>query len=167
MTRRRRINDAEANPFIVWTGLAIKASEMLMASAQVIGHRTSRMATAGMLPSLRDQHEFTLMGQEKIEAATESMQAIIDKMIGLNQQIGTLVIQQLWAGTAGMMSLAASFTPAQASKLQTDLVYNVISNSTAVASQLADSVAHVAHTGMKPIHLRATANAKRLGKLEM
>jgi hypothetical protein len=34
-------------PFILWSDLATKTLEMMLASAQVIGHRTGRMALAG------------------------------------------------------------------------------------------------------------------------
>jgi hypothetical protein len=41
---------------------------MMSASAQVIGHRTGRMALAGPAPNARDRREIALMGQQKIEA---------------------------------------------------------------------------------------------------
>jgi hypothetical protein len=69
--KRSRTRYLSANPFLIWTDLAVKTSEMMLASALVIGHRTARMALAGPKPSVRDRREFTLMGQEKIEAAAE------------------------------------------------------------------------------------------------
>ena len=63
--KRLRTRNAFANPFLLWTELAWKTGEMMMTSAEVIGHRANRMATAGPVPSLRDRREFTLMGQEK------------------------------------------------------------------------------------------------------
>ncbi|MDB5761887.1 MAG: hypothetical protein JWQ21_882 [Herminiimonas sp.] len=166
MVQRRRTSNLSANPFMIWTGLALKTGEMMVASAQVIGHRTSRMAAAGALPNVRDQREFTLMGQEKIEAATESAQAIATRIVNLNQQFGTLAFKQIVAGTTGLMSLAASRSAVQSSKLHAKLVRDIVSHSASAASQLADSVARVAHHGLKPIHSRATANAKRLGRLK-
>jgi hypothetical protein len=154
------------NPFMLWAGLAFKTGEMMMASAQVIQHRTGRIAAAGAVPNLRDQREFTLMGQEKIEAATESAQAIATRLVGLQQQIGTLALRQMMAGTAGMMSLAASRSPAQSRRAQEKIVRETVSNSTNAASKLAGTAARVADQGLKPIHSRATANAKRLGKLK-
>ena len=66
--KRFRTRHAFANPFLLWTDLAWKTGEMMMASAEVIGHRANRMAAAGPAPSLRDRREFTRMGQEKIAA---------------------------------------------------------------------------------------------------
>jgi hypothetical protein len=155
-----------ANPFTLWTGLALKTGEMMMASAQVIGHRTARIASAGAAPSPHDRREFRLMGQEKLEAATESAQAIATHMFSLNRQIGVLAFEQIMAGATGAMSLAASSTVAQSAKVQARLMSDTVSNSTHAASRLADSVARIAQHGLKPIHSRATANAKRLAKLK-
>jgi hypothetical protein len=50
----------------------LKTWEMLLASGQVIGMRVNRMSRAGARPSARDRREFTRMGSEKLEAATQS-----------------------------------------------------------------------------------------------
>jgi hypothetical protein len=154
------------NPYMLWAGLAFKTGEMMIASAQVIRHRTGRIVTAGALPNLRDQREFTLMGQEKIEAVAESAQAVTIRLVGLNQEIATLAFRQLLTGATGILSLAASRSAAQSSRRQAKLVRETVSNSTSAASQLAGTVVHVADQGLKPIHERATANAKRLAKLK-
>ncbi len=164
--KRRRIRKNASNPFLIWSGLALKTGEIMMASAQVISHRTSRIAMAGPALSERDQREFVLMGQEKIEAVAESAQAIAQRMLNLNQEISMLVFKQLLAGTSGIISLATRAPIGQSSKLQAELVRDTVSNSAAAVSQLTDSVARVAHRGLKPIHSRATANARRLGKLK-
>ena len=99
------------SPFMLWSDLATKTLEMMLASAQVIGHRTGRMALAGPVPNARDRREFALMGQEKIEAGAQSAQAMVAHIMTMSQN---------------------------ATKL--------------------------AHRGLKPIHAKATANARRLGK---
>jgi len=48
--------------------------EMATAAAQTIHDRTQRMARAGLSPSARDRKEFLLMGQEKLEAASDGFQ---------------------------------------------------------------------------------------------
>lgn len=161
---RRRTRRAAANPLSAWTNLALKTSEMMLASAQVIGHRTGRMAAAGAIPSARDQKEFALMGQEKIEAVAESTQAIAAQMIRANQQLGTLAFRQLIGGASGFMALAASRTMAQSGRRQAELVRDAVDNSADVASHLSGSIARLADHGLKPIHSRATGNAKRLLK---
>jgi hypothetical protein len=69
------------DPMTLWMKLGTRTNEMLVASAQVIGHRTAQMANAGPLPSAPDQREFALMGQEKIEAATAAAQAMAAHMM--------------------------------------------------------------------------------------
>jgi hypothetical protein len=159
---RRRYQKSPSNPFLIWSGLAFKTTEMMMASAQVISHRTNRIAMAGPSPNERDRREFVLMGQEKIEAATESALAIAARMVYLNQQMGTLAFKQLLMGTSWMFSLAGSRTVTQFSRRQAEFFRGTVSSPAAAMSQFADSFAKVAHRGLKPIHSRATANAKRL-----
>ncbi len=38
------------NPFLMWSRLAWKTGEMAIASPQVVGHRTSRLALADPVP---------------------------------------------------------------------------------------------------------------------
>ncbi len=160
-----RNSGVAGDPFLVWSNLAFKTAEMMMASVQVINHRAGRIASAGLLPNVHDQREFTLMGQEKLEAATESLQAIGLRMLSANQQLGMLMFKQMVAGASTWMSLVGSRTIAQTSRLQGEMMRDTMSNAAAVTSQLGDSVAKVVHKGLIPIHSRATANAKRLAHL--
>jgi len=151
------------NPFQAWTDLAWKIGEMSMASAQVIAHRTTRMAISGPLPSTRDRQEFSRMGQEKVEAATQSAQAIAAQMAALSGTIGTRAFSHWMSGSAALMSLAASRSVGQFVTRQAKLA-QAMSRSANTAFELADSTARLAGHGLKPIHARATANARRLGK---
>jgi hypothetical protein len=47
---------------------------------------------------------------------------------------------------------------------QTRLVRDTMAHSAVATSQLSKSAARLAHRSLKPIHSRATRNAKRLGK---
>jgi hypothetical protein len=79
-------------PFMLWSDLAMKSLEMMLASAQVIGHRTGRMALAAHAPTARDQREIVLMGQEKIEAGAQSAQAMTAHMMAMSQPWGALAL---------------------------------------------------------------------------
>jgi hypothetical protein len=151
------------NPFQAWTDLAWKIGEMSMASAQVIAHRTTRMATAGPLPSARDRQEFSRMGQEKIEAAAESAQAIAAQMTAMSSTIATRAFGHWMRGSAALMSLAASRSVGQFVTRQAKLA-QAVSRSATTAFEVSDTTARLARHGLKPIHARATANARRLGK---
>jgi hypothetical protein len=156
-----------ANPFLAWTTLAMKTWEMLFASAQVIGHRTGRMALAGPAPGARDRREFQRMGMEKAEAAAESAQAMALRMFSANQQLGLTAMRQMLSGWNALASLANSRTIPQTLKLQNDLLQNTMFHANAATSQLADSFARTIHKGLTPIHSRATANARRLSRTKL
>ncbi|HJV85577.1 MAG TPA: polyhydroxyalkanoate granule-associated phasin [Noviherbaspirillum sp.] len=160
--KRQRTHRATPNPFIVWTQLAVKTSEMMITSAQVIHHRAGRIVTAGALPSERDRREFTLMGQEKLEAVVESAQAVATRTIIIYTQIGTLGFRQLLNSTTGLMNFIASPAALLSASGQADLLRGAIDGSSAMASQLSSALARLAHHGLKPIHTRVTGNAKRL-----
>lgn len=160
---KRIKRSASRNPVMAWTNLAWKIGEMSMASAQVIAHRTTRMAAAGPNPNPRDQKEFTRMGQEKIDAATESAQAMGLQMLNINLQLGARVFRHMVNGGAAMVALAASRNAGQVITRQAKLAH-AVSQSAATAAEMSQATVRIAAQGLKPIHSRATANARRLGK---
>ncbi len=145
----------------------MSTGEMLAASAQVISHRTARMAAAGPVPDARDRTEFHLMGQEKLEAVAESAQAVTMRMIAANQQMAALAFDQFFGRTARVMALATSQTMAQASQHQAALVKDTLNSSLKAAEQISRVTPQIAQHGLKPIHSRATGNAKRLQKVKI
>ena len=148
-----------------WTDLMLQTGEMMSASAQVIGHRTARMAMAGPAPSQRDRNEFNLMSQEKIEAITESAHAMAIRMMSMHQDAARLAIQQMLSGAVNLMSVASSSNLHQSGHRQNKLAHDTMLNSAEAVSQFNTSLADIAQTGLQPLHARATANAKRLKKL--
>lgn len=158
----RRTPYLSGNPFLAWTELAWKLGEMSLASAEVIAHRTMRMAAAGPVPGARDRKEFTRMGTEKIEAMTESAQAM-GAHATTNLNFGASAFRQWATGTSALMALASSRSPAQFIARQAALG-DAVWRSAVTASKLSDSTARLAGRSLKPIHARATANARRLGR---
>jgi hypothetical protein len=150
-------------PIMLWNDLAMKTAEMILASAQVVGHRTGRMALAGLAPNARDQREFALMGQEKIEASAQSAQAIATHMLSMNQQLGTQAFNNMLRSTAAYLLLASSRTPGQLIARQVALA-RALGQFVVSIAEVSKSATKLAHRGLKPIHAKATANAKRLGK---
>jgi hypothetical protein len=164
MKRRTLYYSLSAHPLLIWSELTFKTGEMMLASAQVIGHRTNRMALAGPTPNTRDQREFALMGQEKIVVAAEWAQAMALSMIRLNQQVGALAFKQMLIGATAMMALASSRTTRQSVARQARFVRDTMDNSAVATSQISASAARLVNKGLKPIHSRAKRNAKRLAK---
>ena len=152
-----------SNPFMAWTDLAWRIGEMSMASAQVIAHRTTRMAVAGPMPNARDREEFTRMGQEKVDAAGESARAMLTHLTSTNLALGARMFGRMMTATTALTSLAASRTPTQFIARQAKLA-EAMARSRTTATELSRSTARLAKRGLEPIHARATANAKRLGK---
>jgi hypothetical protein len=143
----------------------MKSGEMMLASAQVIAHRTGRMARAGAIPNARDRKEFTLMGQEKIEAAAASAQAMGEQMMKANWQWAMLAYRQ-WMGSLNSLAALTTRTSVPAGKRHARLMRYAMLNPTEMAAHFSGSIARLAHHGLKPIHSRATGNAKRLGNLK-
>jgi hypothetical protein len=136
---------------------------MLVASTQVIDHRTKLMAASGPGIYETDREEFYLMGQEKIEAASESFQAMSRQMMSINQQLSARAVGQLISGAADMAALLSSRTIGQGMARHAKLIRTMTRGANTV-SQISTSTAQALQDGLKPIHSRATANAKRLGK---
>jgi hypothetical protein len=151
-----------AFPFAVWTDLALRTGEMLLASGQVIGHRTKRIAAAGHSPGLRDRREFTLMGLEKLEAAGESWWAMGQHLATMNWQLVARAWQDAMAAGMAWMAFGNSRTLPQLMQRQFDLSRSW-TQAAQSAGRLSDTTARMAGKGLKPIHARATANARRLG----
>lgn len=159
MTRKRAV--AFMSPFWLWSGLAVKAGEMLVASASVIAHRTHRMAKSSTPPCAVDQKEFTLMVQEKVDAVQESALATGLAMMEMGPAAALRNVRQMMALTTDMMSLAASRTPAQALQRQVKLIGTLTNKA---SGDMASDAARMTGKALMPLHVRATRNAKRLNK---
>jgi len=158
---KRRTRSTTGNPFLAWGELAWRGLEMSLASGEVIAHRTARMAAAGPLPGARDRREFTLMGQEKMEAATESATAIGTHLMRMNLEFGSKLARLMLANTAALMSVATSRNAGQLMARQAEFA-RTVTRSMTTAAALSDSTARLVGHGMAPVHARATANARRL-----
>lgn len=149
------------NPALLWADFAMKTTEMLISSGQVIGARVDQMARAGATPNARDRKEFARMGSEKVRAATESSLAMAARLQSMNGNLWLRAWQQWFGGATALMSLGASKTWGQAVQRQ-GAVYRSMARSADTASQLSNATARLAHSGLAPVHRAATANARRL-----
>lgn len=151
------------DPVLQWSELANQATEMMLASAQVISHRTGRMATAGPAPSADDLDEFSLMTQEKFEAAAESSLSVAAHCLQLNQQLWTQMLAQMQDAMRAMVSAATSSNLAESMTHQATLI-TAMSPSVDAHTQLSNAAADLTRRALDPIHARATANAERLAR---
>ncbi len=114
---------------------ALTLWEIAWAAPQVIAHRTTRMALAGSQPSAHDQAEFNRMWQEKVVAFSQAAMRSGWEALRLQQSLGMALL-----GLSGN----AALTPFR------------------LAGRGTPSLDRVWSEGLRPIHARATANAKRL-----
>jgi hypothetical protein len=147
-----------------WLRVFTEICEMLNATTQVVKVRTARMAVAGPLQNERDRVEFSLMGLEKSEAASESILAMGSGFINLGLALAMDISKHIWATSAAATALASSRSATQWLECQAALL-KIAADSPANPLQLANSTARVMQESLAPIHGRATANAERLGAI--
>ena len=155
---------ALSTPVLAWTEFVLLSAQMLVTSAQVIGHRTSRMLLAGATPNERDQREFNMMSEEKTAAAVQSAQAMAQGAFKLSQQLAVMAGRQMLSSVPMMMSLASSTTSQQTATRQMNLARAGMANAAEAQSRIVHAMPRIAAKGLKPIHSKATANRKRLAK---
>ncbi len=118
---------------------AIDLAELAVAAPQVIGHRMQRMMAAGSAPTAQDRREMQRMGNEKVQAFAESWTAMSLQTVAAQQQMAL----SLWR---------AWFSPVTSASAQR------------LGQQWQRAALGVASKGLEPVHRRAVANARRLGK---
>jgi hypothetical protein len=123
--------------------LATQAAELAFAAPRVVAHRLGRMALAGARPSARDRREFTRMGSEKSDAFAESWLAMGATAWRLQLDF--------WLSCWGL-----GFSPWLGRGGKRTL--NSLADSQRAAVDILAS-------GLAPVHRRAVANAKRLGRV--
>ena len=128
---------AAVNPPLAAWGSWMKMWQLATLAPLVIGYRVATMALAGSKPSARDRREFTRMGQEKLDAWSEAVQATGLRLVEANTALVGLVLRQAWTGGPAPAALANSFT-----RLGSGL--------------LADT--------LNPYHRRVVANTRRLSQ---
>ena len=123
------------------TSLTIKAAELAVAVPQVVAHRLTRMALSGPKLSPRDRKEFQLMVAEKKVAFGESWSAMARKAALANQALAGSIFKSLLSGR--------------------------LPSATTSAAQFHRDALSVLGKGVAPVHRKAVANAKRLGRTRL
>lgn len=159
------IHPALFNPFLLWTDLAMKTTEMLVSSGQVIGSRVDQIVRAGANPSPRDMREIALMGSEKVKAATESGLAVATRLQSTNYQLMARAWQQWFASLGAMNALVTSRSFGEALSRQNKL-FNALSRSGRTQALISSDTARLASAALKPVHSASTANARRLARVK-
>jgi len=98
-----------------------------------------------------------------LNAGAQSAQAMAAHLMTMSQPWGALALRHVLRSSAAFMSLATSRTPSQLIARQAALA-RALGQSAVSMADVSKSATKLAHRGLKPIHAKATANAKRLGK---
>jgi hypothetical protein len=120
------------------------AAELALSVPQVVAHRVTRMALSGPQPSARDREEFERMVAEKNAAFGESWSAMARQAAVANQALAGSIFKSFLSVAGGKRPHA----------------------STSVA-QLQRAALAVLREGVTPVHRKAVANAKRLGRTRL
>lgn len=124
--------------------LTAKATELAFAVPQVVAHRMTRMALAGPRLSPRDRKEFELMLAEKNVAFADSWQAMATHTARSQQALAASFFRSL-------LSMSRGGKP----------------TSPGSAAQLQRAALEVLGKGLAPLHRKAVANARRLGRIKI
>ena len=124
--------------------LTVKAAELAFAVPQVVAHRVTRMALSGPKISARDRKEFQRMVAEKNAAFSESWSAMARQAALANQALAGSIFKSF-------LSVARGKRPSTATS----------------AAQLQRAALSVLGKGVAPVHRKAVANAKRLGRTKL
>ncbi len=144
-------------------GAIVKATELTIAAPQVIALRTARMFAAGAYPDSLDRREVIRMSTEKLQAFSESMNAMAVQVYKTNQELTLLAVRNWWtAWTNPWSALTYRGTPPWIVPFWPLQGFA----SRATASRLQRSMAKVIEKGLTPVHKRATGNARRLSRIK-
>jgi len=143
-------------PFFLWWHIAERTGQMLADSAEVIECRLGQMAEAKATPA-----EMLLMGQEKIEAAAESLTDMGVYWLDIQRRMGHKTLKAALDISQDALSLSMSRTPSEYLSHQAALNQSLF-NGARQASKLSGETAHLTSRGLRPVRKRASANVKRL-----
>lgn len=150
---------------LLWVDVALKTQEMLLHSGTVIQRRSERIAKAGLLPNEADLAEFQLMGQEKLQAAGEAGAAIANQLHTTQFALVNRATKHWLGAGAALFGLVISSSPAEALG-HAEAFGSASARSAETLSQLSSASARIMQRGLKPIHAKATSNARRLSAPE-
>ena len=143
------------------TGSIRKMAELAIAVPQVVATRTIRMLEAGAHPGVADRAEFSRMSTEKVQAFWESIFGMGTQMVRTNHELARAAALQCWRLWMTPWWLGA-YRPAAQAMVTLPRAAALIAAPT--RSQRQRAMSKLVEASLTPIHKRATANARRLGR---
>ena len=136
-------------------------AELAMAAPQVAAIRTARMLAAGANPGAADRAEFSRMGTEKMQAYWESMFAMGAQLARTNQEYARIAAMQWWR-----LWTTPSWIPIVRPLSQAGTALPRTAALGPTRGQRQRAVSKLVEAGLTPVHKRATANSRRLGRIK-
>ncbi|MGY6217127.1 polyhydroxyalkanoate granule-associated phasin [Methylolobus aquaticus] len=147
---------ASSTPVTLWWQTWLKATETMIAAPQVVAHRTALMAQVRTVPNRSDQRELTTMSVEKVVAFSQAGMNAASELVAFQQQMANSALRQWWVMAHLCNPMTAFAVPWRVMNAPVELLS---------ASHRALSITpRVAHGAVKPIHAKATSNARRLAR---
>jgi hypothetical protein len=144
-------------------GAIAKAAELAMAAPQVVAVRSARMLAAAANPGTADRVELSRMCTEKVRAFWESVFAMNAQIVRSQQEYARAAALQWWRLWTTSLWLPAYRSGTQAIA---SLPRSAALTAGPTRRQRQRAIAKVVEAGLTPIHKRATANARRLGRVK-
>jgi hypothetical protein len=147
---------ASSTPVTLWWQTWLMAAETMVAAPQVITRRTARMAQAGATPNRFDQRELATMGAEKVVAFSQAWMNAASEVVAYQQQMASAAMRQWWLMANIFNPVTVVTAPWSLMKAPIDLL-STSNRALSIAPRLAHGV-------VKPVHGKATSNARRLAR---
>ncbi len=156
----------KANPLLAaWSNLMMTSGQIALASGQTIMHRMLMMSTADFSAlTAAQRREFTRMYTEKVQAMMAYGQIMALELLRLDHQLLTLVWSQFVSNGMAMTMLSVGRNPSETFSAQSRFVNAASQRASDAAQEFSTALVRAAAAGLKPMHTRVSANAKRLGR---
>jgi hypothetical protein len=137
---------------------------MAVAAGLVISRRAALGTAAFHDPRTIDSAEFARMAPEKLDAFARAGSALLQEYWSIGRDVVELVAAQTRATTGLAFEVGLLPTPLHAASAQARYVGDLFENAAERGASIAMRTLNAGGVAMRPIHRRATANARRLAR---
>jgi hypothetical protein len=153
--------------FELWSRFALDNTAMLWGAGQVIGKRTSQMATHGIAPNERELGEMRRMIEEKQAAVLEGSLAAWREWMRLSQSGWMDAVKLASRNGMALAPVMVGLNPINAVARSTSYAQRATARSMSSATRgwtaQLDNPLRIADAALEPVRTRVASNRKRLG----
>ena len=141
---------------------AVSSGEMLEAAGSVIAARLQIMAEGMVDPRKADLTEMSLMSTEKVQAMSESAQAVSRTLGDIGGRLTANALEEAGRASRAVAAMAGAASPAAAFQAQYAYAVGWWSRAAGQMLTLNTELLKGQTEALRPIHDKAVANARRL-----